>query len=78
MKTLVLLAGVAALCASGALVAALTGATSATSDDAKFDAARISKGAALAAIGNCGTCHTAEGGKPFAGGRPLSSPFGTI
>ena len=78
MRTLVRLAGIAALCASGALVAALTGATSVLSDDAKFDAAQIAKGADLAAIGNCGTCHTAEGGKPFAGGRPLSSPFGTI
>jgi mono/diheme cytochrome c family protein len=78
MKTLIRLAGVATLCASGVLVTALTGATSAPADDLKFDAATIAKGAELAAIGNCGTCHTAEGGKPFAGGRPLSAPFGTI
>jgi len=38
----------------------------------------IAKGADLAAIGNCATCHTAEGGKPYAGGRPLSSSFGII
>ena len=38
----------------------------------------VAKGAALAAIGNCNTCHTAEGGKTLAGGRPLTTPFGTV
>jgi len=28
--------------------------------------------------GDCMACHTAEGGKPFAGGRPILSPMGTI
>lgn len=27
---------------------------------------------------DCMACHTAEGGKPFAGGRPIASPMGTI
>ncbi|MGF0539176.1 c-type cytochrome [Agrobacterium sp. ES01] len=27
---------------------------------------------------DCMACHTAEGGKPFAGGRPIESPMGTI
>ncbi|MFZ0791081.1 MAG: cytochrome C, partial [Chromatiaceae bacterium] len=26
----------------------------------------------------CGVCHTAEGGKFLAGGRPLDTPFGTF
>jgi len=43
-----------------------------------FDQALIDKGALLARIGNCGICHTAAGGRPFAGGRPLETPFGTI
>jgi mono/diheme cytochrome c family protein len=43
-----------------------------------FDAARVAKGAQLSAIGDCRTCHTAEGGNAFAGGRPLRTPFGTI
>lgn len=43
-----------------------------------FDRARIERGAALAAVGNCVTCHTAEGGKAFAGGYPLRTPFGTV
>jgi mono/diheme cytochrome c family protein len=43
-----------------------------------FDAALVARGARLAAIGNCATCHTREGGKPFAGGLALATPFGTI
>ena len=43
-----------------------------------FDPALITKGAALAAIGNCIDCHTAADGRAFAGGRPLETPFGTI
>src|SRR6185503_8975073 len=45
---------------------------------ASFDRALIAKGAQLAAIGNCQVCHTAAGGKSFAGGRPLETPFGTM
>ena len=29
-------------------------------------------------LADCEACHTAEGGAPFAGGRPIESPFGTI
>jgi len=43
-----------------------------------FDRALIAKGAELAAIGNCVNCHTTRGGKPFAGGLPIPTPFGTI
>jgi mono/diheme cytochrome c family protein len=43
-----------------------------------FDRARIEKGAQLAAIGNCVSCHTANGGKPYAGGYALKTPFGTV
>lgn len=45
---------------------------------ASFDPALVQQGAELASIGNCGTCHTAPGGKPFAGGLSLPTPFGTI
>lgn len=45
---------------------------------ASFDPALVQQGAELASIGNCGTCHTAPGGKPFAGGLKLPTPFGTI
>lgn len=29
-------------------------------------------------LADCAACHTAEGGRPFAGGRPIESPLGTI
>lgn len=45
---------------------------------AAFDAQSIARGAALAAVGNCRSCHTARDGAAFAGGRPMHSPFGTI
>ncbi|UEM06940.1 cytochrome c (plasmid) [Skermanella rosea] len=45
---------------------------------AAFEPADIAQGAKLAALGNCLQCHTAPGGKPFAGGYPLETPFGTI
>lgn len=43
-----------------------------------FDPQVVKRGAALAAIGNCGVCHTVAGQKVFAGGRPIPTPFGTI
>jgi mono/diheme cytochrome c family protein len=44
----------------------------------RFPAASVRNGAQLAALGECGACHTAAGGEPFAGGRPVHTPFGTI
>ena len=38
----------------------------------------VAKGAELAHLGNCMGCHTAEGGKAYAGGTPIKTPFGTI
>src|SRR6201995_2499011 len=43
-----------------------------------FDAALIKHGRELAAVGNCNNCHTLRGGKNFAGGLPVPTPFGTI
>jgi mono/diheme cytochrome c family protein len=43
-----------------------------------LDRALIAKGAELAMLGNCNSCHTKEDGAAFAGGRPLETPFGTI
>jgi mono/diheme cytochrome c family protein len=45
---------------------------------AAFDRAEVVRGAALAALGNCRACHTAEGGAAYAGGKALPTPFGTI
>jgi mono/diheme cytochrome c family protein len=38
----------------------------------------IKSGEYLAKAADCGACHTAPGGKPFAGGLAISSPVGTI
>jgi mono/diheme cytochrome c family protein len=40
--------------------------------------AEILRGRYLVQAGDCAACHTAEGGKPFAGDRPVPTPFGTI
>jgi mono/diheme cytochrome c family protein len=36
------------------------------------------RGRALTVAGDCVACHTAPGGKPFAGGLALATPFGVI
>jgi nicotinate dehydrogenase subunit B len=38
----------------------------------------LERGRQLAAVGNCVACHTAEGGLPNAGGRPMATPFGIV
>ena len=38
----------------------------------------VSRGAYLARIGNCAACHTAPGGLPYAGGKAVLTPFGTV
>ena len=48
------------------------------SEAPRFDAAQIRAGARVVALGDCMVCHTADGGRPFAGGRALQTPFGTI
>jgi len=43
-----------------------------------FPRDQIQRGAQLAALGDCTTCHTTSGGKAFAGGVPVPTPFGTL
>jgi mono/diheme cytochrome c family protein len=38
----------------------------------------VERGRYLTILGDCVACHTAPGGKPFAGGRDLATPFGVI
>jgi mono/diheme cytochrome c family protein len=42
------------------------------------DADLVRRGAYLARAADCVACHTAKGGQPYAGGYPVSTPFGTI
>lgn len=38
----------------------------------------VARGEVLAGAGYCSTCHTTKGGRPFAGGYPMKTGFGTI
>jgi mono/diheme cytochrome c family protein len=42
------------------------------------DPALIARGKYLTTVGDCAGCHTAQGGKPFAGGGSVATPFGNI
>jgi mono/diheme cytochrome c family protein len=44
----------------------------------KPDQHEVARGAELAAIGNCIICHTRDDGAPYAGGRPIETPFGIV
>ena len=71
----VILAAVAAaalyLLRPGVLPKTTTGETSATTQI-------INRGEYLARAGDCVACHTVPNGKPFAGGRPMPTPFGDL
>src|SRR5260370_22950200 len=53
-----------------------TSAGHAAADQQAFD--EIERGRYLAIAGDCAPCHTAPGGKLYAGGRPIETPFGTL
>ncbi|RYZ11883.1 MAG: c-type cytochrome [Comamonadaceae bacterium] len=44
----------------------------------RSDPATVERGRYLAIAGNCASCHTVAGGAPYAGGRGIETPFGTI
>lgn len=47
-------------------------------DPGTYSKATIERGRLVAAVGNCVSCHTVAGGKPFAGGLAMQTPFGTV
>ncbi len=59
------------------VLCASVGAARAAAPDAQ-DFETIARGRALTVAADCQACHTAPGGQPFAGGRPIETPFGTI
>jgi mono/diheme cytochrome c family protein len=65
------LGGVAALS-----LAATPSARAGASDPQEF--MQIERGRYLAITSDCLSCHTVPGGQPFAGGRPIETPFGDI
>jgi mono/diheme cytochrome c family protein len=46
--------------------------------DVEVTSARVQYGAYLVRAGNCISCHTGRGGAPYAGGRAIETPFGTL
>lgn len=64
-----------ALLASGCVGARVVAADNLPSGQ---DFARIQRGRYLTAVGDCAACHTDNGGKAFAGGRPIETPFGNV
>ncbi len=62
---------------AGLLAAALVlSGAGVTPDEQDFD--QVQRGRYLATVADCAACHTAPGGQPFAGGRPIETPFGVI
>jgi mono/diheme cytochrome c family protein len=73
------------LMTAAAALAAISGcamrdrtATAAAETPPSFPRELVAKGAELAHLGNCMGCHTAQNGKPYAGGAALNTPFGTV
>jgi len=61
-----------------ALAACTTAAIAARAAEDSQAFEKIERGRYLAVLGDCVGCHTAPGGKPFAGGAALETPFGAL
>jgi len=72
-KSFIRLGSIAAL----AMVAAAPALAQAP-DQTQAQADIVARGKYIATAGDCASCHTAPGGKPFAGGLSLETPFGTL
>jgi alcohol dehydrogenase (quinone), cytochrome c subunit len=69
----------AALLLASTLFATSSAVVSAASPGASMqDTSLVKRGEYLARAADCIACHTATGGKPFAGGLPLHTPIGTL
>jgi mono/diheme cytochrome c family protein len=65
--------------AVGSLAAVALWVSPASAQSPATDKASIvARGEYLAQAGDCVACHTAPGGKLFAGGRAMPTPFGTL
>lgn len=84
MKRVLLLVLVALLIAVGWWLwrseghAPVAPSASAVSAQSLKDPALIARGEYLAAVGDCASCHTRQGGPRYAGGRVLATPFGNV
>src|SRR5262249_16033185 len=69
-RILAALLGIIIIAAVALAVVAWRPAIAPTESRRDFDPALVARGAALALIGNCNTCHTASASMPYAAGRP--------
>jgi mono/diheme cytochrome c family protein len=67
-----------AVTALGVAVAGLVATAAPQAGAATPDADLVAKGAYVARLGDCVACHTAIGGKKFAGGLKIMTPIGAI
>jgi mono/diheme cytochrome c family protein len=58
------------------VIAALCAGPSVAGGNAPFG--QVARGLYLARLGDCASCHTRPGGKPFAGGVAIQTPFGKL
>jgi mono/diheme cytochrome c family protein len=63
-------------CLAALLTAAVASRSSLAVDPQAADL--VARGRYLATAGDCAACHTVPGGKPFAGGLSIETPFGTL
>src|SRR5487761_362956 len=56
----------------------LLGTFAAAADTDDQSSSAIARGRYLATVGDCAACHTKPGGKPFAGGLAIETPFGDL
>ncbi len=75
-----LAAGIAATLGTAAIAVTLRGSIAPITqpDPSFYSAVTLERGRQLAALGDCGVCHTALDGAPNAGGRAIETPFGTV
>ncbi|MGA7814543.1 MAG: cytochrome c, partial [Caballeronia sp.] len=55
-----------------------TGVAPVVKPDKLTNADLVKRGEYLTRAGDCAACHTADKSRPFAGGLPITTPFGTI
>ena len=78
----VVLASLVAICSLGSSALGSAASEAATSTGPGISSglatSEVERGRYLARLGDCAGCHTADGGKPFAGGVPIDTGFGPI
>jgi mono/diheme cytochrome c family protein len=68
--------GILALLGTGIAYAATVTKDETAHNGQAYD--EIARGRYLAILGDCAACHNDPGGKPYAGGEPIDTPFGIV